>query len=70
MWNVYSPDTQCLSWLVPLDWKATTNMTKNSALTTMDTTNAWGQIDTIISTTNEPEVIAEVLLDMLLLDLV
>ena len=42
--NPYSkPDTQCLNWLLPLDWKVSMNITKKvMEYSFFQTVNAWG----------------------------
>ena len=44
-----SPDISCLNWLTPLDWKMTSNISKQVSMEWFNTTNAWGDNEKMTS---------------------
>ena len=48
-----SPDTRCLNWLLPLDWRVSTNITKVASQITFDTNHACGEIVDIPTSTTK-----------------
>ena len=38
------PDTRCLDWMLPLDWRVSTNISKEISEVIFGTDNAWGEM--------------------------
>eukprot|EP00486_Rosalina_sp_Unknown_P006920 CAMPEP_0201574230 /NCGR_PEP_ID=MMETSP0190_2-20130828/18585_1 /ASSEMBLY_ACC=CAM_ASM_000263 /TAXON_ID=37353 /ORGANISM="Rosalina sp." /LENGTH=603 /DNA_ID=CAMNT_0048002213 /DNA_START=22 /DNA_END=1833 /DNA_ORIENTATION=- len=50
-----TPDTQCLEWLIPLDWRMSTKISKEISEDGFGITNAWGEIKEVIIDPTTPD---------------